>query len=126
MVIGYHFCQRRHIIIFLSLFTEIFVLFLNNSRFRNDFLGYIDYLEENARGDLSRSLKSFKKSISKKKELKLKYILSLTYAIRNNYVHGPDAAKSGVKRYRTKILLFKILHDFILIFLAIVGEKVIE
>lgn len=42
------------------------------------------------------------------------------------YVHNADTAKSGVRRYNTKIKILKICIDFLILICLVIGIKTLE
>lgn len=98
-----------------------------NTRLRNDFINYLDYLKCNSKGKTQmRLLESFSIKVSNNKFPKFNHILSLIYGIRNMYVHNTDTAKSGVNQYKTKIEALKNSNDFLRCATLRIATKVLE
>lgn len=98
----------------------------NNERLKNDFINFLEYLISYSRQGQQNLLKRLKLNFCNNEDLSLSEILSLIYSIRCMYVHNGHTAKSGVKFYKTKILVLKICKDFMTLFLLIISKNVME
>jgi len=115
----------------ITLLVGRFLELLNNNirtgeNLKNDFIKYLDYLIANSKQDQRNRLSRLKLNFCNENEISLNEILSLIYSIRCMYVHNGHTAKSGVKFYKTKILVLKICKDFMTLFLLIISKIVME
>lgn len=93
---------------------------LKTASFKTDIISYLDFLVNN----LSNGAVTLKRFISQAQtsfnqnpiSLNHIHIFSIIYGTRNIFVHRGESAKSGVKYYRNKIALLKILYDFMILF----------
>lgn len=98
-----------------------------NTRIKNDFINYLQYLIDNSTGTTQlRLLNSFKNKSTNDERPKFNEILSLIYGMRNMYVHNTDTAKSGVNQYKTKISSLKNCNDFLTLISLTISTKIIE
>lgn len=98
-----------------------------NTRLKNDFLNYIQYLKDNSLGRIqSKLLESFRTKVNNNRSPKFNEILSVIYGMRIMYVHNADTAKSGVSRYKTKIEILKNCNDFLTLVLLNISIKTLE
>ena len=98
-----------------------------NTKIKNDFVSYLQYLKANSTGTTQlRLLESFRQKAISDAYPKFNEILSLIYGMRNMYVHSTDTAKSGVNNYKTKILSLKNCSDFLILVCMSISIKIIE
>lgn len=98
--------------------------------FSNDIEDYLEFLHHNL-SPRARTLKNAileTKTSFKNAPITLNHIqiFSILYATRNIFVHKGETAKSGVKYYKNKIDLLKVLYDFIILFLLKVMNVAIQ
>lgn len=94
---------------------ELFSMIAKKLIDKTDLILFLDYLIANSDGTtIKNNLNSLKLKIKNNTEIELMEFLSIVYGIRNSYVHNGDTAKSGVKKYQTKIELTKLLQEFLI------------
>ncbi|MBS4686333.1 hypothetical protein J4G63_03545 [Aeromonas sobria] len=87
-----------------------------NSKFREDSQRYIDYLTSGATSNSQkRALHRIFNIFTNNEDMAINDVLSLVYAVRNQYVHSGESPKSGVKYFSTKIEVLKNAHDFLVL-----------
>lgn len=83
-----------------------------------DIEGYLAYMEhEIDSNSLKAILIGVKNKITLKQPLLHKDILAIIYGTRNIFVHKGESAKAGTKNYKNKILLLRIVYDYMILFL---------
>jgi hypothetical protein len=98
-----------------------------NTRLKNDFVNYLQYLKDNSTGKTQqRLLESFRKKVNNNRLPKFNEIMSVIYGMRNMYVHNTDTAKSGVSQYKTKIEILKNCNDFLTLVLLNISIKTLN
>jgi len=89
----------------------------SNSSISTDIKNYIYFLiAEVESNSLKQVLQSIISKFTSMQNWEHKEILAVIYATRNIFVHEGETAKSGIKYYKNKITLLKILYDYIILF----------
>lgn len=92
---------------------EIFRYSNKSTKSRNDLLNLMSSIHQspNCKGNQKVNMESIVKKFEKSNNFNLKDILTLVYALRNQYVHNGDTAKTGVSYYITKQTLVFLLNN---------------
>lgn len=90
----------------------------SSSTITDDVKCYLLYLTQSntIRNGLRNTINPIINKIENNQEWLPKEIFSVIYATRNIFVHNSDTAQSGIKYVKNKILLLKILYDYIILF----------
>lgn len=82
-----------------------------------DLSNYIDFLTAQVDSNsLKQILEPISNKFASKQPWEHKEILAVVYATRNVFVHKGETAKSGIKYYKNKTILLKMLFDYLILF----------
>ncbi len=99
----------------------------SSSKYREDSQRYIDYLKDGATSkSQKRALHNIFNIFTNNEDMTINDVLSLVYAVRNQYVHSGESPKSGVKYFTTKIEVLKNAHDFLVLLCLRLATLVID
>jgi len=97
--------------------NEVKTVICANPKIAVDIEKYLTFLEGAVEKDaLKNIIRPTISKITTKQDWENKEIFGVLYATRNISVHQGETAKSGVKFYKNKILLLKILYDYAILF----------
>lgn len=95
--------------------TQIQLNIYSKPQIKEDVRKYVGFLGRHSEGGLLTRLAITENKIDLAQPLDSIDLLALAYSIRNSYVHQGVSALSGIEKYKNKILLLKVLFDFLII-----------
>lgn len=102
-------------------------LLSSNEKYRADIQRYVDHLAKGATSwEQKRYLPDVYNRFTNHEMFSVQEVLSLAYAIRNQYVHAGESPKSGVAHYSTKIAILQDCYDFMVLFCLRLGTLVVD
>jgi hypothetical protein len=87
----------------------------SNPKIQMDVKKYVGFLKDSSKPGLKAKLRITEGKIDHNQAMETGDLLALAYSIRNTYVHQGVSALSGIEKYKNKILLLKILFDFLIL-----------
>lgn len=88
----------------------------SKSRRKRYVINFLNFLVNNSKTELRNSLNRAITKINNEIDFDNEDLLSIAYGTRNTFIHQGESAFSGTENYTSKIVLLKIVYDFLILF----------